>query len=96
MDEPNVSEPGNYGRGWQGITGKSTQDPAKSTHALNSELANGCLALVAITGIMFQNGTVGTTGPEIWLSGNTFERAARAGSGRPLGPDGLVHGQRSR
>jgi len=33
---------------------------------LNSELANGRLAMVAITGMLFQNGTVGTTGPEMW------------------------------
>jgi len=33
---------------------------------LNSELANGRLAMVAIMGMLFQNGTVGSSGPEMW------------------------------
>merc|ERR1712117_185397 len=33
---------------------------------LNSELANGRLAMVAIMGMIFQNGTVGSSGPEMW------------------------------
>lgn len=33
---------------------------------LNSELANGRLAMVAIMGMMFQNGFLGTTGPQMW------------------------------
>ncbi|CAE8609799.1 unnamed protein product [Polarella glacialis] len=33
---------------------------------LNSELANGRLAMVAITGMVLQNGTVGTTEPSMW------------------------------
>eukprot|EP00419_Tripos_fusus_P091133 CAMPEP_0172846120 /NCGR_PEP_ID=MMETSP1075-20121228/35737_1 /TAXON_ID=2916 /ORGANISM="Ceratium fusus, Strain PA161109" /LENGTH=129 /DNA_ID=CAMNT_0013690851 /DNA_START=59 /DNA_END=445 /DNA_ORIENTATION=- len=33
---------------------------------LNAELANGRLAMVAIMGMLFQNGTVGTSGPEMW------------------------------
>eukprot|EP00974_Lingulodinium_polyedra_P120396 11174844-Lingulodinium_polyedra.AAC.1 len=39
-------------------------DPAAKKRALNAELANGRLAMVAITGMMFQNGFMGTTGPE--------------------------------
>jgi len=35
---------------------------------LNAELANGRLAMVAIMGMMFQNGTVGSAGPEMWGS----------------------------
>merc|ERR1719253_2458336 len=73
VNKPNESEPGNYGRGWLGITGSSVEDPAKRTRALNSELANGRLAMVAIMGMMFQNGTFGTTGPEMWLPGSAFE-----------------------
>merc|ERR1712165_181004 len=34
---------------------------------LNAEIANGRLAMFAIMAMMFQNGTVGTTGPEMWL-----------------------------
>merc|ERR1719499_1552345 len=33
---------------------------------LNAELANGRLAMVAIMGMLFQNGTVGNAGPEMW------------------------------
>ncbi|CAE8698786.1 unnamed protein product [Polarella glacialis] len=33
---------------------------------LNSELANGRLAMVAITGMVAQNGIFGTTGPTMW------------------------------
>jgi len=34
---------------------------------LNAELANGRLAMVAIIGMFFQNGYLGTTGPEMWF-----------------------------
>ena len=34
-----TSEPGNSGRGWLGITGKSRGDPARRPRALNSGLA---------------------------------------------------------
>jgi len=33
---------------------------------LNAELANGRLAMVAIMGMLFQNGTVGSSGSEMW------------------------------
>jgi hypothetical protein len=33
---------------------------------LNAELANGRLAMVAIMGMLFQNGTVGSAGPAMW------------------------------
>jgi len=33
---------------------------------LNAELANGRLAMVAIMGMLFQNGTVGSAGSEMW------------------------------
>merc|ERR1712039_75214 len=33
---------------------------------LNAELANGRLAMVAIMGMLFQNGTMGSAGPEMW------------------------------
>mmetsp|Transcript_21303 Transcript_21303/g.67323 ORF Transcript_21303/g.67323 Transcript_21303/m.67323 type:complete len:403 (-) Transcript_21303:134-1342(-) len=42
-------------------------DPEERARRLNSELANGRLAMTAILALFFQNGTVGTTGPEMWL-----------------------------
>merc|ERR1712187_637707 len=51
-----TDEPGNFGKGFLGITGKSIEDPAKRTRSLNAEIANGRLAMTAIMGMMFQNG----------------------------------------
>merc|ERR1711924_117643 len=65
--ESKDGEPGNYGKGWLGITGKSMEDAEKRKRALNAEIANGRLAMIAIMGMMVQNGTFGTTGPEMWL-----------------------------
>merc|ERR550534_2213909 len=48
-------------------------DPEARKRSLNAELANGRLAMVAIMGMMFQDGTFGTTGPEMWLPGSAFE-----------------------
>jgi len=42
-------------------------DPEIKKKKLSAELANGRLAMTAIMGMMFQNGTVGTTGPEMWF-----------------------------
>merc|ERR1711948_74211 len=60
-------EPGNYGKGFLGITGKSIEDSAKRTRSLNSEIANGRLAMIAIMGMMFQNGVTGTTDSGMWF-----------------------------
>ncbi|CAK0833012.1 unnamed protein product [Prorocentrum cordatum] len=49
------------------------QDPEARKRALNSELANGRLAMVAFMGMLFQNGTFGSTGPEMWLPSSAFE-----------------------
>lgn len=75
----NADEPGNYGRGWLGFSGESMTDPEKRKRSLNSELANGRLAMVAIMGMMFQNGWTGTTGPEMW-----FPASASASSVSPV------------
>merc|ERR1712156_1121146 len=45
----------------------SIEDPEVRNRKLNAEIANGRLAMFAIMAMMFQNGTVGTTGPEMWL-----------------------------
>jgi len=45
---------------------EGVQDPEDRKRKLNSELANGRLAMFAITGMLVQNGFLGTTGPEMW------------------------------
>ncbi|CAK9094647.1 unnamed protein product [Durusdinium trenchii] len=68
--------PGDYeGYGFLG-TGKNfifnfepiefKDDQVKKTK-LAAEIANGRLAMVALMAMLFQNGTVGTTGPAMWL-----------------------------
>jgi len=54
-----VGEPGNYGKGNFGIFG-SVSDPAKRTRGLNSEIANGRLAMMAIIGMFYQDGLTGS------------------------------------
>ena len=45
----------------------SIEDPEPRKKKLNVELADDGLAMSAIMARLFQNGTVGTTGPETWL-----------------------------
>jgi len=60
--------PNNYTFGPFGIpNAPSIADPEVRKKKLNAELANGRLAMVAIMAMLFQNGTVGTTGPEMWF-----------------------------
>mmetsp|Transcript_70947 Transcript_70947/g.154141 ORF Transcript_70947/g.154141 Transcript_70947/m.154141 type:complete len:278 (-) Transcript_70947:83-916(-) len=70
------TEPGNYYKGRLGIFNRSwgpsdvayqMPDPDKRRYSLNAEIANGRLAMIAITGMMVQNGLAGSTGPEMWL-----------------------------
>mmetsp|Transcript_2286 Transcript_2286/g.2814 ORF Transcript_2286/g.2814 Transcript_2286/m.2814 type:complete len:436 (-) Transcript_2286:64-1371(-) len=43
------------------------KDPEVRKTKLRAEIANGRLAMVALMAMLFQNGTVGTTGPAMWL-----------------------------
>ncbi|MFM7980273.1 MAG: chlorophyll a-b binding domain-containing protein, partial [Candidatus Fonsibacter sp.] len=52
--------------------GSALTDPEERKRRLNSELANGRLAMTAILALFFQNGTVGTTGPEMWLGARSL------------------------
>jgi len=62
------TEPGNYYKGRWGVFDKRyIPDKQLRRDKLNVEMANGRLAMVAITGMMFQNGIVGSTGPEMWF-----------------------------
>jgi len=49
-------------------------DPAKRKRGVNSERANGRLAVFAIMGMMFQNGVTSTTGTEMWAPPAVFEQ----------------------
>eukprot|EP00972_Heterocapsa_arctica_P000572 84106-Heterocapsa_arctica.AAC.1 len=45
----------------------SIKDPEVRKKKLSAEIANGRLALDALMAMLFQIGTVGFTGPEMWL-----------------------------
>jgi len=61
----------NWGYGFLGVPeawgGKRIEDPEVRKQKLNSELANGRLAMIAFFAMMAQEGVVGNTGPDMWL-----------------------------
>eukprot|EP00421_Protoceratium_reticulatum_P011271 CAMPEP_0168400048 /NCGR_PEP_ID=MMETSP0228-20121227/22400_1 /TAXON_ID=133427 /ORGANISM="Protoceratium reticulatum, Strain CCCM 535 (=CCMP 1889)" /LENGTH=77 /DNA_ID=CAMNT_0008413583 /DNA_START=22 /DNA_END=252 /DNA_ORIENTATION=+ len=65
-DASMAGEPGNYGLGTLGAFNTIPTVKELRKRKLNAELANGRLAMVAIMGMLFQNGTLGTTGPDMW------------------------------
>jgi hypothetical protein len=67
--------PGDFERGGVlGVPNATTMMPGEDrTRKLQVELANGRLAMVAIMGMMFQDGVVGSTGPAMWLGSSAFE-----------------------
>merc|ERR1712127_389207 len=78
-------EPGNFGLGWIGAFNTIKPVPALRQRKLNAELANGRLAMVAIMGMMFQNGTFGTTGPDMWGGLQPFAFENELGVQAPFG-----------
>merc|ERR1711972_588420 len=62
FEDYKTGTPGDYG--WKALT---STDPAEKTKKLNAEIANGRLAMFAIMAMIFQNGIVGNTGPDMWL-----------------------------
>jgi len=98
------AQPGNYGKGQLGMgnmvlgfTGPKIQDAEKRNKSLNSEIANGRLAMMAITGMLVQNGIFGTTGPQMWLPAQAAQDLLK-GTGGPFAdmywdPAGLSKGK---
>ncbi|CAE7717517.1 FCPB, partial [Symbiodinium sp. CCMP2456] len=61
INKPVGDEPGNYGKGNLGLGFlPSVADPEARTRKLSAELANGRLAMMAIIGMLFQDGLTGS------------------------------------
>merc|ERR1719343_1110147 len=73
IEEWKARPAGDYGKGFLGMFGPVT-DPEKKTRSLNSELANGRLAMLAITGMFVQEGVFGTT--DMWFGPSALAREA--------------------
>merc|ERR1719436_101590 len=73
IEEWKAGPAGDYGKGFLGMFGPVT-DPEKKKRSLNSELANGRLAMLAITGMFVQEGIFGTT--NMWFGPSALARRA--------------------
>jgi len=61
------AEPGNFGTGYWG---RKIQDPAERRLKLTTELNNGRLAMIAMAGLLIQNGITGQSPIDQWQSGH--------------------------
>merc|ERR1719198_2182247 len=77
IEEWKYGPAGDYDKGFLGMFGPVT-DPAKKERSLNAELANGRLAMVAITGMVLQNGITGSTGDAMWFPASASRVALAA------------------
>mmetsp|Transcript_9506 Transcript_9506/g.23931 ORF Transcript_9506/g.23931 Transcript_9506/m.23931 type:complete len:283 (+) Transcript_9506:59-907(+) len=66
MEEWRTGAPGDYGKGFLGMFGP-VMDPEKKKRSLSAEISNGRLAMMAITGMVVQNGITGTTDSAMWF-----------------------------
>merc|ERR1712039_883714 len=81
-------DPGDYeNAGILGVPNASgpMMDTEGRKKKLNAELANGRLAMVAIMGMLFQNGTFGTTAPDMWGGLQPFAFETELGVQAPVG-----------
>jgi len=87
------AEPGNFGTGYWG---RKIQDPAERKLKLTTELNNGRLAMVAMSGMLIQNGLTGQSPMEQLTAGHispfndgqgffAFDPSAELGACPPLG-----------
>ena len=70
-----------------GITAEPMQDPEGRKRALNSELANGRLAMMAILGLWVQDGLFGTP-YGLYTGSSAFETWQLGGGGEGEGEGG--------
>ncbi|CAK9020028.1 Fucoxanthin-chlorophyll a-c binding protein B [Durusdinium trenchii] len=86
-------EPGNFGTGYWG---RKIQDPAERRAKLTTELNNGRLAMISVTGMLIQNGLTGQSPVEQLTSGHispfndgqgffAFDASKELGACPPLG-----------
>jgi len=66
LEEWKTGAPGDYGYGFLGMFGP-VMDPEKKKRSLSAEISNGRLAMMAITGMVVQNGITGSTDSAMWF-----------------------------